>query len=327
MAVTLAQASLNAMTDLDLTIIDAFRTNPLLELMVFDDAVNPVGGGGVMTYGYRRQITAPTANFRAINSEYTPAEVTTQLYTVSLTPLGGSFEVDRVVAKVGPAATSAVTHQLQQKIKATQALFGDAVINGDSAVTANSFDGLSKALVGTSTEDTALYDLTGVQDQTWGFKVLNVLDELLSKLDGGANVLIGNKKAINLFRAAARVTSQYVREPGPRNSYFERYGAGGPLFVDAGYRAGSALEVVPVNVTDPDAAGPLVAGSTSVYAARIGLDGFHAVSTMGGDLVKTWLPDFSTAGAVKKGEVELGPVGVALKATKAAAVLRNVKVQ
>ena len=89
MAVTLAQASLNAVTDLDLSIIDEFRTNPLLELMIFDDAVNPIGGGGVMTYGYRRQITAPTANFRAINSEYTPAEVTTQLYTVSLTPLGG----------------------------------------------------------------------------------------------------------------------------------------------------------------------------------------------------------------------------------------------
>lgn len=328
MAVTLAQASLNAVTDLDLSIIDEFRTNPLLELMIFDDAVNPIGGGGVMTYGYRRQITAPTANFRAINSEYTPAEVTTQLYTVSLTPLGGSFEVDRVVARIGPAATSAVTHQLQQKIKATQALFGDAVINGDSAVTANSFDGLSKALVGTSTEDTAVYDLTGAQDQTWGFKVLNVLDELLSKLDGGANVIMGNKKAINLFRAAARVTSQYVREPGPRNSYFERYGAGGPLFVDAGLKAGSALDVVPVNVDgDPRGDGPLVAGSTAVYAARIGLDGFHAVSTMGGDLVKTWLPDFTTAGAVKKGEVELGPVGVALKATKAAAVMRNVKVQ
>jgi hypothetical protein len=30
---------------------------------------------------------------------------------------------------------------------------------------------------------------------------------------------------------------------------------------------------------------------------------------------------------VKTGEVELGPVGVALKSTKAAAVLRGVKVQ
>ena len=52
----------------------------------------------------------------------------------------------------------------------------------------------------------------------------------------------------------------------------------------------------------------------------------HGVSTVGGQLVQSWLPDFSTAGAVKKGEVELGPVSVALKATKAAAVRRNIKV-
>lgn len=60
---------------------------------------------------------------------------------------------------------------------------------------------------------------------------------------------------------------------------------------------------------------------------RIGLDGFHGVTTTDGQLVKTWLPDFTTAGAVKRGEVELGPVAVALKATKAAAVLRNIKVR
>jgi hypothetical protein len=45
-----------------------------------------------------------------------------------------------------------------------------------------------------------------------------------------------------------------------------------------------------------------------------------------GPLLQKWLPDFTTAGAVKTGEVELGPVAVALKATKAAAVYRNVKV-
>ncbi|WP_280953063.1 hypothetical protein [Corynebacterium diphtheriae] len=36
-------------------------------------------------------------------------------------------------------------------------------------------------------------------------------------------------------------------------------------------------------------------------------------------------PRLSTAGAVKRGEVELGPIAVALKSTKAAAVMRNIK--
>ena len=42
--------------------------------------------------------------------------------------------------------------------------------------------------------------------------------------------------------------------------------------------------------------------------------------------VQSWLPDFKTPGAVKSGEVEM-VAAVALKATKAAAVLRNIKVK
>lgn len=325
MPTSLAQAALNAQTDLDVAVIDEFRTNPLLDLMVFDDAVNPAGGGGTLTYGYRRLATAPTAGFRAVNAEYAPTEVTTSQVNVDLKILGGSFQVDRVLAKVGPAASGAVALNMSQKIKATQAVFGDAVINGDSAVTANSFDGLSKALAGSTTEDTVLVDLTGVQDQTWAFKVLSVVDDLVSQMDGDVSAILGNRKLVNLIRAAARLTSMYTREPGPRATYVERYG--NAVLVDTGLKAGSATDVIPVNVADPDGAGPLVAGSTALYAVRIGLDGFHGVSTAGGQLVAQYAPDFTTPGAVKTGEVELGPVAVALKATKAAAVKRNIKVQ
>ncbi|MFD0429435.1 hypothetical protein ACFQ60_22430 [Streptomyces zhihengii] len=71
-----------------------------------------------------------------------------------------------------------------------------------------------------------------------------------------------------------------------------------------------------------------VAGNyTDIYALRFGLDGFHGVSMAGAPLVQTWLPDFSTSGAVKTGEVELGPAAVVLKRTKAAAVFRNILVR
>jgi hypothetical protein len=39
------------------------------------------------------------------------------------------------------------------------------------------------------------------------------------------------------------------------------------------------------------------------------------------------MPDFSTVGALKSGEVEMGPVTMVLKNTKAAAVYRNITVQ
>jgi hypothetical protein len=325
MAITLAEAKLNAQTDLDVSVIDEFRTNPILDLITFDDAVNPSGGGATMTYGYRRLLTAPTAATRAINSEYSPQNVTTEQKTVNLAVLGGSFDVDRVVAKIGPAASGSVALNMSQKIKATQALFGDLVINGDTGADANGFDGLAKALVGTSTEDTAVHDWTGTLDQAKAFQILTDVDNLLSLLDGQAGGLLGNRKVLSLIKAASRFANQYVEHVGPRNTALVSYS--GATLIDAGLKAGSATDVIPVNVADPDSAGPLVAGSTALYAVRFGLDGFHGVSTAGGSLVSTWLPDFSTPGAVKKGEVELGPVAVALKATKAAAVAKNIKVQ
>lgn len=329
MPVTLAQAALNTLPDIDLAVINEFRSSQLLDLMVFDDAASPTGGD-TLQYGYTRQITTPTAGFRAINSEYTPSEVTVARFTTDLKPLGGTFQLDRVIANLGPAASNQTTLQMREKIRAAQATFANAVLNGDSAVDANSFDGLNKALTGSSTEDLTVYDLSGTHDTTWGFKVLEAVDNLLGKVDGGATVLIGNTRAIGVVRAAARVTSMYVREPtglvtnGNQPQYAESYG-GARLF-DAGTRIDGSTPLVRYSATDPDSAGPLVAGGTDLYAVRIGLDGFHGVSVAGGTLVKTWLPDFTTAGAVKTGEVELGPVSVALKATRAAAVARNFKI-
>lgn len=78
----------------------------------------------------------------------------------------------------------------------------------------------------------------------------------------------------------------------------------------------------------PGTNNPVVAvtgGETSLYAVRFGLDGFHAVSMAGVPPIKIWLPDYKTSGAVKTGEVEM-VAAVALKATKAAGVMRKIKV-
>lgn len=327
MPVTLAQAALNATTDLDLAVIDEFRTSQLLDLITFKDTVNPEGGGDVLQAGYTRLITTGSAGFRAYNTEYTPGEVTKQRYTVDLKPLGGSFQIDRVLAKVGAAAQSEVALQMAQKIKATQAKFSDAMINGDSAVDANSFDGLSKALAGSSTESTTSVDLSGTHDEAWAYRVLEWLDDLLGRLDtvDASCAVVANKRIVNFIKTALRRAGAYTVTPGPRGSQIIRYGDNGPLIYDAGLKPGSASDVVPLNATDPDSGGPLTALSTAVFAVRFGLDGFHGYSVAGGQLVTQWMPDFTTAGAVKTGEVELGPVAVALKATKAAAVDRNVK--
>ena len=87
-------------------------------------------------------------------------------------------------------------------------------------------------------------------------------------------------------------------------------------FVDLSTKPGTNDMVVPVG-TD---------GTTSLYVARLGMDGLHGVSYANVSPVQTWLPDFNTAGAVKKGEVEMN-AAIALKASKAAGVFRNIKVK
>lgn len=313
MPVTLAQALQNAQDDYDATVIDEFRTNPLMDLITFDDVVNPAGGGSTLTYGYRRLTTAPTADFRAINSEYTPQEAQTTQYSTSLKVLGGSYQIDRILANIGAAASGEVALQTSQKIKAAQALFGDTIINGDSSVDADSFDGLKKALTGSSTENTTTHDWSGTMSQTLAFQILTDVDDLLSTMDGAASVIISNRKVIQLIKAAVRFASQYTEVPGPRDTTRTAYA--GAVLVDAGLKAGSGSDVIPVATK-----------LAPMYAVRMGLDAFHGVSTVGGNIVKAYQPDFTTPGAVKTGEVELGPIGVVLKATKSAAVFTKIQV-
>ena len=334
MPVTLAEAKKNAVADLDVAVIDEFRKETaVLDSLIFDDAVNPAGGGATLTYGYRRLTAQRGAAFRAINTEYTPEHVTTTQYFTDLAPLGGSFEVDRVIAKIGPAASGSVALNLSQTIKATATKFQDSVINGDVAVDANGFDGLDKALVGSTTEagTTAVTDWRDFDSNPRAeHKALDAIDEFLSLLDGAPTVMLGNSKVLARVRAAARRAGMYTKNPiddllGPDGRPIVREQYGNLTFLDPGAKAGTNNPIIPI--VTRTVGGTSTTGLTDLYAYRVGLNGFHGVSTVGGELITTYLPDFNTPKAVKYGEVEMGPVSVALKSTKAAAVLRNIRVQ
>ena len=315
MAVTLAQAKLNVTDDLQLGIIDEFaKSSFILNNIPFDDCVSPVGGGATLTYGYTRLITQPTAAFRAVNSEYATHEVQKQRYTTDLKVFGGAYEIDRIIAGMGGIADE-VALQSAQKVKAASALFSDTIINGNSSTDANVFDGLDVAITGTDTEYTpdAVIDLSTSEAVTANATAfVDALDEWLGEMDG-VDAIFCNSKMAAKFRAVARRMGMYQMTKNDFGQSVEYYGS--IPFVDLGAKAGSNEPIVAINE-----------GVTSLYAVRFGLDGFHAISMAGQPPVKIWLPDFSTAGAVKKGEVEM-VAGCALKSTKAAGAFRNIKVQ
>lgn len=321
MAITLAEAQKNVQDALQMGVIDEFRkSNWILDHLAFDDAVSPTGGGATMTYAYTRLKTQPNASFRAINTEYTPSEVTKERHTVDLKIFGGSYQIDRVIANMG-GIVSEIELQQAQKIKAANALFNDTFINGDSATDSKAFDGLEKALAGSSTEynngsDKVTIDLSTSAAITTNYtSFLDMLDEFLTGLDGTPSFIAGNTKLISKLRACARRAAMYQTTKTDWGTQVESYG--NIPFVDLGAKAGTNDDVVKTDSST---------GTTSLYVARLGLDGLHGVSMAGVSPIQVWVPDFSTSGAVKTGEVEM-LAAIALKASKAAGVFRNIKVK
>lgn len=318
MAITLEEAKKNVQDDLQMGVIDEFqKSNWILEHIPFDDAVSPTGGGATPTYSYTRLKTQPTAGFREINTEYTPSEVTKERHTVDIKVFGGSYEIDRVIANFG-GIVGEVELQQAQKIKAAQALFNDTFINGDVGVNTKCFDGLDKALTGSSTEYNTekVIDLSTSDLVTKNYHYfIDALDEFLGGLDGTPSFIGGNNKLISKIRACARRAGMYQVSTDNWGRQVEHYGD--IPFVDFKTKPGTNDEVVKIDGTD---------GTTSLYVGRLAMDGLHAVSFAGVAPVQVWLPDFSTAGAVKKGEVEMN-AAIALKSSRAAGVFRKIKVK
>lgn len=318
MAITLAEASKQTQDALQSGVIDEFRkSNWILNNIIFDDCVSPSGGGTTMTYSYLRLKTQPNAEFREVNTEYSKSDVTKEKHSVDLKIFGGAYEIDRVIADMG-GVVDEIALQQSQKIKAAQALFNDTFINGDSGTNSKSFDGLDKALTGSSTEfhTDSVIDLSTSDKITTNYmEFLDLMDEFILTLDGTPSFLGMNSKMVAKLRACARRASMYQVTKNDFGQQVEMYG--NIPFIDLGAKPGSNDTVVETDGS---------AGTTSIYAGVLGLDGLHAVAPKGAPIIKTWLPDFKTAGAVKTGEVEM-LAAIALKRSKAAGVFRNIKVK
>ena len=325
MPVTLAEARNNTQDDIQAGIIDEFRKSSyLMEAFTFDDTVSPGTGSSTLTYGYTRLLTQPLAGFRAINTEYTPQEVNRQRITVDLKVFGGAYEIDRVIADNVSALISEVNLQATQKVKAARALMHDTVINGSVAANALAFDGLDVAIAGSTTEyrATQTTDISGELTPAQAFTFMDALDDFLSELDEKPGALMGNSKTINKIKGVAR-RAGYMTES--EDAFGQRVmGYDGIALIDLGDKPGSNNPVVPIRAATVNAVAQT--GLSDLYAVRFGLDAFHGLSPAGRELVRQWLPDYTTAGAVKRGEVEL-VAAIALKRSKAAGVFRNLKVQ
>jgi hypothetical protein len=306
-----------------------------MDQMAFDDTATPGAGGGSFVYAYNRLSTAASASPRAINSEYVPGKATREQVNASLKPFGGSFELDRVLRALGPAATNEQEFQLLQLQRAAIVRVQQEIVLGDTAVDARGFDGLSKVLTGTVNEvNSTTLDITAatINSQVLAMAALDRLDAWLNGIipsvvgsgtsfgvagvPPGTRAILGNTTSITRLRALARWAALYSSTTDSLNRFIEDYR--GWTLVDIGDRMDGSAPIIPI--------GAAVAGETDLYAVALGMDGLHGASLAGMPLVNVYLPNWSDPAAVKITELEIGPLAVVLKNVRAAGVFRKVKV-
>lgn len=325
MPITLAEARKNVTDDLDGMIIDEFRKSSyLLDNLTFHDCVSPTGGGSTLTYAYYRMLSLPTANFRKVNAEYVEGPpATKKKCSVDLKVFGSTFSIDRIVADMG-GYFDEVSFQMDASIKAIKALAHDKIINGNSSVNSDEFDGLDVAVTGSSTEfnagGNAIKLVTSDDVTANATKFCDMMDEWLLDMNNPSCLLM-NAKMLAKMRAVARRVGMYQMRQDEFGKQIEYYGDL-PL-IDLGDKPGATIPSVS---SSNSVVGIDESGNTSIYAVRFGMDGFHGVSVAGKQVIEKWLPKWDEAGAIKKGEIEM-VMALALKETKSAGVFRNIQVK
>lgn len=328
MPITLADVQANVADDIDYNTINELRMGSpfLLNRLQFDDVVVPGTGGGTLTAGYTRISSTRPAHTRQENTEYPAFEGKKRRVTVDLIPIGARYNIDRVHARIG--AASEVEFQQGLAVQATIAKFSDLFINGsagsDFSTPVPEFEGIDSLVTGTITEWTNAgnpWDYSGINSLATAQQASRQLRAWLRKLDGTPDVFFVNDDGaafldtVNDFLSA----NQTTQDDFGRDVVTYR----GIPYVNLGSKPGTVDEedVLTGVASEDDIIATDNDGVTSIYAARFGLDSVHGYS-MPGELFRQWLPDFSTAGAVKPGEVELGPTAIAAKRVRGVGAFR-----
>lgn len=262
MAITLAEAAKLSDDELQRGVIETFvmeEDSVILDRLPFLE----IAGN---SYKYNEEATLPGVEFRAVNTAYSESTGTVNQKTESLTILGGDADVDKFVQKTRSNLNDQRATQERMKVKAATYKFQDAFINGDTAVDANSFDGLKKRLTGAQVLDAAENGLPVVGESNNDiYTFFETLDLLIAAVLGGVGALYMNKMILARIKSAARRIGKYETDRDEFGKKIELYD-GIPLR-DIGAKADGTLIIPQTEVQ-----GTSGAKCSSIYAVRFGED-------------------------------------------------------
>jgi hypothetical protein len=274
MALTLAESAKLSQNALQRGVVETFvAESPVLDRL----PLMPIEGNA---YAYNEEATLPGVEFRAVNSAYAESTGTVNQRTESLVILGGDADVDTFIERTRGNLNEQRAIQTRGKVKAASYKFQDAFINGDTAVDANSFDGLKKRLTGAQVIAAAT---NGLGPVAGGHDFFDALDALIAAVRGGADALYMNAAIRARIRSSARRLGGWdAINEAITGKPVETYN--GIPMLDIGTTAAGAL-IIPQTETQGTAAGT----TSSIYAVKFGRgEADQAVSglTNGGVQVK-----------------------------------------
>ncbi len=258
MAMTLAEAATVTQDPRLPGVVGVLNTSQIMNRVPFE----AIAG---RAFSYNSEATLPAAAFRAVNAGYTESTGTFTTATESLVIHGGDYVVDRFLEQTSAGSVaSLVAAQRDMKARSVAAKFSDAFINGDTAVDANSFNGLKKRLTGSQVISSGTNGAAMNTDATTRTAFLDRLDALLAACPG-ADAIYANATVIAMLRTVFRNTTI--------NNYTVDELTGRPLQVptwqgvpilDAGVKA-DQTPIIPQTETQGSAT-----NASSIYAVNFG---------------------------------------------------------
>lgn len=316
---TINQASVVGQDQLKAGVVEMFMTN---SVVLQDMPFIPMSGNA---YSYLREKTLPGAATRAVNASWVESVGDFERRSESLKIYGGEAHVDRFIEKtMGPGFNlgSHMAAQTQLKIKAVTFKINSDLINGDSALDPNAMDGIKKRMPTTQVVDASASGTLDVNlDDASRNLYLDLLDELIARVPGGASALYMNSTMLAKTRSVARRLGFHATDRNEFGQVVDYYGSV-PLR-DIGKNA-DGTDIIPN--TEPNGAGTPVNETTSVYAVGYGEDRLAGITNGGIDAYRI--------GGQPNGEMESKPAyGVRIEAymglvdhtARAAARLRRLK--
>jgi hypothetical protein len=201
-ALTLAEAAKLSQNPIERGVIETFVINSsVLDRMPLKE----IAGNA---YAYQTEGTLPGVEFRAVNAAYAESTGTINTASEKLVILGGDADVDSFLVKTGGQLADLRATQTAGKVKAATYKYQDAFFNGDTAVDANSFDGLKKRLTGAQVVAAGTNGIPVVGNGgSDAHAFFDALDTLLSRVPGinaQNGAIYANAAIIAKIRSAGR---------------------------------------------------------------------------------------------------------------------------